>query len=138
MKMTYKLKNGSSAVVHAFRFDDWSGAQTIEDHNRTVLIDVFQRVRFGLSEYAYMCTGNESRGLLYVISRDPVYGGNGGAVRVSVFVRFGSGASASFDASSHKVYKTVNEFLRGRELPSGRLFLVGGWYDDLLKRGAAV
>lgn len=134
MKHVYKLKNGSDAVVHAFRFDDWSGADVIEDHNKKILTDVFQRVRYGLSEYAYMSKGNEKRGLLYVISRDPVYGGSGGAVRVSVFVRFGCGAAASFEASSHKTYGVLNGFLRDNPLPSGRLFLVGGWYDDLLKK----
>ena len=94
--------------------------------------DVFKRVQFGLSEYAYINTGDDNGGLVYCISRDSQYDL---VVRVSVFVRYGSGADARIYASSHKVYSRVNEFLRCG-LPSGRLVLVGGWYDEL-KRGCA-
>ena len=134
MKHVYKLKNGSDAVVHAFRFDDWSGADVIEDHNKKILTDVFQRVRYGLSEYAYISTGGTVGGRLYVITRDTVYSD---AVRLSCFVRYGSGRDAELIPSSHRTVYRVCDFLR-YGLPSGRLFLVGGWYDDLIKKGVAV
>jgi len=133
MKQIYKIKSGSRAAVHGFEFGDWSGADAIEEHNQTILKDIYKRVQFGLSEYAYMNTGNAAGGLLYIVSRDPQYNG---AVRVSVFVRYGSGAAASFVASSHHTYSLLCDFIRGSGLPSGRLFVVGGWYDNLL-RGCA-
>ena len=131
MKQVYRIKDGHNAVIHGFETGDFSGADVVQDHNDNILRDVFKRVQLGLSEYAYMSTGNASGGLLYVVSRDTVYAS---AVRVSVFVRYGSGAGVRFYASSHSRFGSVCDFLRGSGLPSGRLIVVGGWYDRL-KRG---
>ena len=133
MKNVYKLKSGARAAVHAFKTGDFSGIDRISEHNDNILRDVFKRVQFGLSEYAFINTGDDNGGLIYCISRDSQYDL---VVRVSVFVRYGSGADARIYASSHKVYSRVNEFLRCG-LPSGRLVLVGGWYDKLKKGVAA-
>ena len=132
MRIKYRLKSSGAAVVHGFRFGDFSGADSIMARNDAILRDVYKRIQFGLSEYAYIPDGNKKGGRLFIVSRDPVYSG---AVRVSVFVRFGSGPGASFEASSHKTFSRVRDFLE-YGLPSGRLFVVGGWYD-LLKGGAA-
>ena len=133
MRIDYRLKSSGRAAVHGFRFGDFSGADSIMAKNDDILRDVYKRIQFGLSEYAYISDGDAIGGRLFVISRDPVYSG---AVRVSVFIRFGSGSGAAFEASSHKTFLRVRDFL-GYGLPSGRLRVVGGWYDDLLKGGAA-
>ena len=133
MKTVYRLKSGQKAAIHGFKTGDFSGVDAIDKHNDSVLADVFKRVQFGLSDYAYINTGDRSGGLLYIISRDTV---QALAVRVSVFVRYGSGAGVRFYASSHSKFGTVCEFLRGCGIPSGRLIVVGGWYDNL-KRGCA-
>lgn len=132
MKTVYKLKSGARAAVHAFKTGDFSGIDRINEHNDNILRDVFKRVQFGLSEYAFINTGNDNGGLVYCISRDSQYDL---VVRVSVFVRYGSGADARIYPSSHKVFKRVKDLLN-YGLPSGRLVVVGGWYDKLLK-GAA-
>lgn len=132
MKHKYKLKSGAAAAVHAFKTGDFSGADAVEEHNKNILRDVYKRIQFGLSEYAYISSGNASGGLIHCISRDTQYSGT---VRVSVFVRYGSGRDARIYPSSHKVFSTLADFLR-YGLPSRRLVVVGGWYDEL-KRGAA-
>ena len=133
MKTVYRIKDGHNAVIHGFNSGDFSGADAVQAHNDDVLRDVFKRVQLGLSEYAYMSTGDSSGGLLYVVSRDTV---QALAVRVSVFVRYGSGENMRMYASSHSKYCYVHDFLNNCGLPSGRLVVVGGWYDEL-KRGCA-
>ena len=133
MKHKYKLKSAKKAILHGFSFGDFSGADQIEEHNNNILTDVFKRVQLGLSEYAYINTGDRSGGLLYIISRDTV---QALAVRVSVFVRYGSGENMRMYASSHSKHCYVHDFLNNCGLPAGRLVVVGGWYDKL-KRGCA-
>ena len=131
MKTVYKIKSGHKAAVHGFKTGDFSGADAIENKNNSVLADVFKRVQLGLSDYAYVNTGDRSGGLLYIISRDTV---QAFAVRVSVFVRYGCGDNVQMFASSHSTHCYVKDFLNNCGLPSGRLVVVGGWYDNL-KRG---
>lgn len=133
MKTVYKIKSGHKAAVHGFKTGDFSGIDAIDGYNNSVLADVFKRVQLGLSEYAYINTGDRSGGLLYIISRDTV---QALAVRVSVFVRYGSGENMRMYASSHSKHCYVRDFLNNCGLPSGRLIVVGGWYDNL-KRGCA-
>ncbi len=128
MKTTYKLKSASAACVHAFHYGDFSGYEAIKQHNDSILSDVYKRIQFGLSDYAYINTGDARGGLIYIISRDTVYNN---AVRVSVFYR---AADGGIYATSHKTLARVKDLLNYC-LPSGRLFVVGGWYDKLL-RGA--
>lgn len=92
MKTKFRLKSAEKAVLHGFHNGDFSGADRIEEHNAAILADVFKRIQYGLIDVAYMNTGGAAGGNLYVISRDTVYGGNGGAVRVSCFLRIGSGS----------------------------------------------
>ena len=132
MKKVYKLKSGARAAVHAFKTGDFSGVDRISEHNNTILADVYKRVQCGLSDYAYISSGGADGGLIYVISRDTVYSG---VVRVSVFVRYGSGRDARIYPSSHKVFKRVKDLLN-YGLPSGRLVVVGGWYDKMVKVAA--
>lgn len=133
MKTIYKLKQIPENIISvALRDLDFSAVDAINEENNSILRDVYKRVQFGLSDYAYISSGNASGGLIHCVSRDPQYNL---AVRVSVFVRYGSGRDARIYPSSHKVFSTLNEFLR-YGLPSGRLIVVGGWYDEL-KRGAA-
>lgn len=132
MKRIYKLKSGARAAAHAFKTGDFSGVDRISEHNNNILCDVFKRVQLGLSDYAYISSGGADGGLIYVISRDTVYSG---VVRVSVFVRYGSGRDARIYPSSHNVLKRAKDLLN-YGLPSGRLVVIGGWYDKLLK-GAA-
>ena len=133
MKTVYKIKSSHKAAVHGFKTGDFSGADAIENKNNSVLADVFKRVQLGLSDYAYVNTGDRSGGLLYIISRDTV---QAFAVRVSVFVRYGCGDNVQMFASSHSTHCYVKDFLNNCGLPSGRLVVVGGWYDNL-KRGCA-
>ena len=133
MKTVYKIKSGHKAAIHGFKTGDFSGIDAIYSYNNSVLSDVFKRVQLGLSEYAYINTGDRSGGLLYIISRDTV---QAFAVRVSVFVRYGCGDNVQMFASSHNTHCYVKDFLKNCGLPSGRLVVVGGWYDNL-KRGCA-
>ena len=64
MKRVYKLKSGARAAVHAFKTGDFSGVDRISEHNDNILRDVFKRVQFGLSEYAFINTGNDNGGML--------------------------------------------------------------------------
>ena len=131
MKHKYRLKSAEKAILHGFHNGDFSGADRIEEHNAAILADVFKRIQFGLVDFAYMNTGGVAGGNLYIISRDTVYGGNGGAVRVSCFWRRGSGSDAEFIASSHKVYGTLADFRRDSLLPSGWLHVGDDWRDSL-------
>ena len=131
MKHKYRLKSAKKAILHGFSFGDFSGADRIEEHNNNILTDVFKRVQFGLVDYAYINTGDALGGNLYIISRDTVYGGNGGAVRVSCFWRRGSGSSAEFEASSHKTYGTLAEFRRDCLFPSGWLHVGAAWRENI-------
>lgn len=133
MKTVYKIKSGNKAAVHGFKTGDFSGVDAIDKHNDSILADVFKRIQFGLSDCAYINTGDRSGGLLYIISRDTV---QALAVRVSVFVRYGSDENMRMYASSHSTHCYVKDFLNNCGLPSGRLIVVGGWYDNL-KRGCA-
>ena len=128
MKNKYRLKNGSAAAVHGFKTGDFSGADRIEEHNNAILRDVYKRVQFGLVDVAYMSTGNDSGGNLYIISRDTVYKS---AVRLSVFWRRGSGENAEFLASSHHTYNTLCEFLRDNSIPSGWLHVGEDWRENI-------
>jgi hypothetical protein len=132
MKTIYNLKDDNKAVIHGITYGDFSDADAMEEHNNTILADVYKRIQFGLSDYAYISSGGADGGLIHVVSRDTVYSG---VVRVSVFVRYGSGRDARIYPSSHNVFKRVKDLLN-YGLPSGRLVVVGGWYDKLLK-GAA-
>lgn len=132
MKTVYKIRSAKKAIEHGFNTGDFSGADAIENNNNSVLADVFKRVQLGLSEYAYINTGDRSGGLIYIISRDTV---QELAVRVSVFVRYDSGENMRIYASSHSTHCYVKDFLNNCGLPSGRLVVVGGWYDNL-KGGA--
>ena len=131
MKRKYRLKNAEKAVLHGFHNGDFSGADRIEEHNAAILADVFKRIQHGLLDVAYMNTGGAAGGNLYVISRDTVYGGNGGAVRITCFWRRGSGSDAEFIASSHKTYGTLAEFRRDCLLPSGWLHVGDDWRDNI-------
>lgn len=131
MKHKFRLKSAEKAVLHGFHFGDFSGADRIEEHNAAILADVFKRIQFGLVDFAYMNTGGAAGGNLYVISRDTVYGGNGGAVRVSCFWRRGSSSDAEFIASSHKTYGILAEFRRDCLLPSGWLHVGDDWRDNI-------
>jgi len=132
MKRKYRLKSAEKAVLHGFHFGDFSGADRIEEHNAAILNDVFKRIQFGLVDFAYINTGNELGGNLYIISRDTVYSsGSFGAVRVTCFWRRGSGSSAEFLASSHKTYGTLAEFRRDCLLPSGWLHVGADWRDNI-------
>lgn len=132
MKVTYKLKNTEKAVLHGFHTGNFTAADAMEEHNNTILADVYKCIQCGLSEYAYITKGDEKGGLVYIISRDTVYPG---AVRITTVVRHGSVDTVRMYPSSHKVLKRVKDLLN-YGLPSGRLVVVGGWYDKLLK-GAA-
>ena len=134
MKRVYKLKKISKRLIsEAWHSGDFSRVDAINNYNDSILRDVYKRVQYELSEYAYITTGDSAGGVIYVISRDPHYVG---AVRVSVFVRMGGGSEARFYASSHQTFKRVKDLIN-YGFPSGRLFVVGGWYDKLLKRGCA-
>lgn len=133
MKNKIKLKSSKKAAVHSLLFGDCSGFDRIENYNNAVLGDTYKKIQFGLLDYAFISTGGKKGGLLYVISRDTVYTG---AVRVSCFVRFGSGDGAEFRASSHKTFCRVCDFLR-YGLPAGWLHFGPGWYMDQFKKGAA-
>ena len=131
MKTKFRLKSAEKAVLHGFHNGDFSGADRIEEHNAAILADVFKRIQYGLIDVAYMNTGGAAGGNLYVISRDTVYGGNGGAVRVSCFLRIGSGSSVEFEALSHKTYGTLADFRRDCLLPSGWLHVGDDWRDNI-------
>lgn len=134
MKRVYKLKKISkNTISEAWRSGDFSRVDAIHDKNNAVLADVYKRIQFCLTDYAYINSGNNNGGAVYVISRDPQYVG---AVRVSVFIRYSCNADARFYPSSHQTFKRVKDLLN-YGIPSGRLFVVGGWYDKLLKRGCA-
>ncbi len=130
MKTTYKLKNTKKAVLHGFHTGDFVAADAMEEHNNTILADVYKRIQLGLYDYAYISSGGADGGLIHVISRDTVYSG---VVRVSVFVRYGSGDTVRMYPSSHQILKRVKDLLN-YGLPSGKLIVIGGWYDEL-KRG---
>lgn len=125
MRKIFRLKSASAACVHGFHSGDFSGYEAIKQHNDSILSDVYKRVQFGLSDYAYINTGNAGGGLIYIISRDTVYNN---AVRVSVFYR---AADGGIYANSHKTLARVKDLLN-YGLPAGRLFVVGGWYDELM------
>lgn len=130
MKRVYKLKKISKcAISEAWRSGDFSRVDAIHDYNDSILRDIYKRVQYELSEYAYITTGNSAGGALYVISRDPQYVG---AVRVSVFIRYGCNTEARFYPSSHKTLKRVKDLL-DYGIPSGRLFVVGGWYENMMR-----
>ncbi len=129
MKRVYKLKKISKRLIsEAWRSGDFSMVDAIDDYNDSILRDIYKRVQYELSEYAYITTGDSAGGAVYVISRDPQYVG---AVRVSVFIRYCCNADARFYPSSHKTFKRVKDLLN-YGLPAGRLFVVGGWYDELM------
>lgn len=133
MKSKIKLKSSRAAAVHSLLFGDSSGFDLIENYNNSILADTYKQIQFSLLDYAYISTGSNKGGLLYVISLDTVYVG---AVRVSCFVRFGSGDGAVFRASSHKTFGRVCDFLR-YGLPAGWLHFGPGWYVDQFKKGVA-
>jgi hypothetical protein len=129
VRKIFRLKSAIAACAHGFHSGDFSGYEAIKQHNDSILSDVYKRVQYELSEYAYITTGDSAGGAVYVISRDPQYVG---AVRVSVFIRYGCNADARFYPSSHKTFKRVKDLL-DYGIPSGRLFVVGGWYDDMMR-----
>ena len=127
-KEKHLIKSGQAAAVHALLTGDYSGADAIEMRNKAIYIDCFKRLQYGLIDRFYVLSGRS----LYLFTRSAK---NAGAVQFTAFTRYGSGRDAEFIAGYDLQLAYVCDLWRKQAMPCGRLYVVGGWYDELFKKG---